>query len=438
MKIASFLSSLALFSASVASAATYDVYITGSTAGRSSVYTAIGNILSGETVTQSNSTLGSADQANFTNGTFGGDTYNIYCAWSGSAAGVQTLVNNSTVSFMSQTTGGTVVPTLTLVNTADIAFSDVFQSSTTFGSTTLQDVNTIVLPFRFYSSEGSPITNVTPQLFQVLAGLGTMPLAPWVGAASPANEGAGVVLAGRDNGSGTRITTMAETGVGAFAAVVQYQPSTFSPAGAAFQTLAGVTATASSPVLTHTALTTAAVAGQPVTGTGVPAGATILSVDSPTQITLSANMTTGGAPTNIRIDRTITGVTNIGNGGASSGGTVASYVSANTTLTVDGRSPCYVLSYLGLSDGSTASSAGAIACAYNGVVYNADAVRTGLYSLWGYLHMMNRDDINAGAALFKAELATALDTIPGSSGIQLSTMRVERAADGGNITPSAY
>lgn len=421
-----FLALVALGFATASQAATFDVYITGSTAGRSSVHTAIQNILTGETTTQNNAALGSAGLANFTGGTFGGNTYNVYCSWSGSATGVGSLVNNSNVAFMTQTSGGVIGSPTTFNHTADIAFSDVFQTSTSFQALTLNDFTTIVLPFKFFTSEGSPVTNVTPQLAQYLYQNGLVPLALFTGSA--ADEGKGVVSCGRDNGSGTRITTMAETGVGAFSSLVQYQP-TLSFTNFA---LTGVTTNGTTTV-THNAADPALSVNQPIRGTGIPAGAKVSSITNSTTFVLNV-AAAAGSPTDVRAGQNVAAHTNIGDGGASSGGTVASYAAATTEgLTQGGKSPCYYVTYLGLSDGNTATTDGAVECKYNGVTYSAANVQNGLYSLWGYLHLMTRPDVNAGADGFATQLVTTLDGLPGGSGLQLSLMRVSRLADGANI-----
>ena len=425
-----FLTLVALGLATASQAATFDVYITGSTAGRASVHTSIQNILTGETTSQDNAALGSANRANFTGGTFGGNTYNVFCSWSGSAAGVGSLVNNSNVAYMTQISGGFIASPTTFNHVADIAFSDVFQTSTVFSAVTLNDFTTVVLPFMFMTSEGSPVTNVTPQLAQYLYIVGSMPLALFTG--NSAHETAGVVACGRDGGSGTRITTMAETGVGAFGSLVQYQP-TLSFTNAA---LTGVSITPDGITVTHAAVTPALQVNQPIRGTGIPAGARVATVIDTTHFTLTlAGSSTGALPDgSLRAGQNVAAHTNVGNGGASSGGTVAGYVAANTVgLTQDGRSPCYYVSYLGVSDGATALTDGAVECQYNGVTYSAANVRNGLYSLWGYLHLMTRPDVNAGAEGFATQLTTTLDGLPGASGIQLSTMRVSRLADGGNV-----
>ncbi len=419
---------LTLGLASAVQAATYDVYITGSTAGRASVFDSLAQMLTGETVTKDNATLNSANKANFTGGTYNSDTYNVYCSWSGSAAGVQSVTSQANVVFMAEIDGGTYGTPTALNHVADIAFSDVFQSSTNFQSPTLTDATTVVLPFKFMTSEGSPITNVTPQLAQVLFQGNVQPLALFTGL--NADHGKGVIGSGRDNGSGTRITTMAEVGVGAFSSVTQYTPNTTG----SNQSISGIVHTAGTAVVDHTVLGTTLIVGQPITGTNIPVGATVSVVNSTTQFTMDVNST--GAISSVRCGQNAATATAIGNNGASSGSSVAGYVAAHTSgLTVGGKTPCYVLGYIGLSDGATALTNGAVECQYNGVTYSATAVYEGRYSLWGYLHMMHRDDAPAGAVLLAAGLATNLDDFPGSSGLKKSLMQVERLADGGNITP---
>lgn len=57
------------------------------------------------------------------------------------------------------------------------------------------------------------------------------------------------------------------------------------------------TRTNGNPIITGLASTTGFVTGMPVSGTGIPAATTISTVDSSTQITLSANATSGGTAT---------------------------------------------------------------------------------------------------------------------------------------------
>ena len=63
-----------------------------------------------------------------------------------------------------------------------------------------------------------------------------------------------------------------------------------------FRTFTGTTSV-SSPTVTAITSTLGLMPRMPITGTGIPAATTILSVDSATQITLSANATAAGSPT---------------------------------------------------------------------------------------------------------------------------------------------
>jgi hypothetical protein len=63
--------------------------------------------------------------------------------------------------------------------------------------------------------------------------------------------------------------------------------------GVSASTQNGTTAL-TSPIVTALTSTAGLNVGQPVSGTGIPAGATILSIDSPTQIHISTNATAAG------------------------------------------------------------------------------------------------------------------------------------------------
>jgi hypothetical protein len=260
---------IALGSAHMASAVT--VYITGSSAYRGATQTAIMKLLGSTNGTSfGNATIGtfgytgtsglnSANAAIF-KGSYGGSPIIIKTSWSGSAAGIQTVGatnNNFTVGFLvdgtTTTSAGTNNATDprakgngTDVHVPDIAMSDVYQGSTNFQGTfnsvaysNLTDNVVGVVAFRFVKSKGaaSGITNMTPQLAQATwIGLGTCPLALYTG--NSTDQGTLVRATGRDADSGTRITAFAESGIGAFTAVQQYD--TASEALYAAQTINGI------------------------------------------------------------------------------------------------------------------------------------------------------------------------------------------------------
>jgi hypothetical protein len=128
-----------LFAASTVQAQV-DIYITGSTAFRANAYRSI-RALYGANLTGQNP----ADPASSANivtwsGTipalFGGQTVTVHASYSGSAAGVQALVQNTSQNYLTSASAG--VTNLTS-HQADLAFSDVFQATTLFTTPALID-----------------------------------------------------------------------------------------------------------------------------------------------------------------------------------------------------------------------------------------------------------------------------------------------------------
>jgi len=117
---------------------------------------------------------------------------------------------------------------------------------------------------------------------------------------------------------------------------------------------------------------------------------------------------------------------NVGDGGYASGGDLASRLGGTGTLAVG---------YLGLSDATTAITAGAKALTYNGVAFSNAAVQNGSYTFWSYYQQI-RNELPAGPALSLYEtVKAALIALPsGSSSVKLTDMLVERQADGATVT----
>lgn len=380
---------IALGCAGMASAQT-KIYITGSSAYRSSVHPAIMKLLGGSATTlpagasygYTGSSLNGANAAIF-KGTYGGQAVTIKVSWSGSAAGIQTVAAGSnafTVGFLPDavSTSTTGVNGLTDPRPAGnpreaavphIALSDVYQGSTPFldafsGVNYLPLVDNIVgvIPFQFVKSRGAAagITNMTPQLAQATwIGLGNCPLALYTG--NPAHQTTLVYATGRDPDSGTRISAFAESGIGVFTSVRQYDP------GAATE-----------PAL---------YAAQTVNGINFAAG----------------------------------------EGGESSGGTLA----GTTKMGKTGLTKSYV-SYMGVSDATALTTNGGAALTYNGVPYSLAAVQQGQYTFWSYEHLMYRDSLSGTPLTFAEGLRDQLLTVDGSP--LLSTMNVVRGGDGGVVT----
>jgi hypothetical protein len=249
-------------------------------------------------------------------------------------------------------------------DTAEIAYSDVFQGSTIYKTPTLNDDTAGIIPFKFFASKDAPttLTNITSLQARNLFGSGYIPLAIITG--NSTDQATYIYSTGRDPDSGTRITTMAEIGYGVYGAVQQYQPTVASGA---------VTATALWPA------------------------------------TVTGNVTTVAE----------------GNGGASSGSTVKTYLEANGFAGGFG-----LISYLGASDWSLVAKE----LSYNGVAYSTDNVKQGNYTFWGYLHQMRHSSLSGTSLTFYNLLLTAVraDT---SWLVKTADMAVQRSEDGGLVNP---
>ena len=226
-----YLATIAALGLGLASASA-QVDITGSTAGRASVHQQILALLSGESYAYTGTNINNASKAIFT-GTYNNSTITVRVAWSGSATGLIDLQANNNVAFLSTATpissGGTSSANANLVEPgpADVAFSDVFVTSTTAPATGLVNKNTYVIPFKWVASAAAnsypAFDNVTPAALRQLYTTSTLPLSQFTGNAT--DKTVTVVATGRDSGSGTRITSMADMGYGVFAEVVQAEPS---------------------------------------------------------------------------------------------------------------------------------------------------------------------------------------------------------------------
>lgn len=221
--------------------------LTGSTAGRSAVTTQIQAILTGESAAWvGNASVTSAGKAIFYGGNFNGTPVTVRTFWSGSAAGVRDVadalrLNNSYIVSnyagpVARNDAAALAPS-SAATVSEIGFSDVFQSSTEFTANPLtQEDSVSVLPFVFVKNDGAPaaLTNMTSEAFKALfSGLGTAPMSLFTGNAGDSSTT--IFATGRNNESGTRITTLAVTGTGVFANLTQYQgsgdPATLTPFG---------------------------------------------------------------------------------------------------------------------------------------------------------------------------------------------------------------
>src|SRR5271157_1548875 len=230
---------LALSTAGVAQAQTV-IHITGSTAFRSAVHTAIKSILTNYTYGYTGASYGGANQAIFTGTALTNNiSVIIKTSWSGSLAGIETVsqaVPSTVGTFLTNTTpqsgGGTsnapgnydpaVIP--------EVAMADGFQATSQYPSPQLKQQVVGVVSFKFLKNAGAPagLTNLTPLLAQALWNNGSLPLSMFTG---NTNDASTIVYAiGRDPDSGTRKTALLETGVQSYISsltptiVLQYEP----------------------------------------------------------------------------------------------------------------------------------------------------------------------------------------------------------------------
>jgi len=283
------------------------------------------------------------------------------------------------------TTNAAISPSSTMV--ARMAFSDVYKESTTAASAALTDSRPAVIPFRFVKNRGSSasLTNVTAQQVRSLWNNNGVPLGLFTGNIADTSK---VIGLGRDNGSGTRITVLAETKYGIGNLVQQWKTTTTGTAGS----------------------------------TGVVTKAQIWGVGD------GVGSTTGG------------------NGGYTSGSFIAAAMGCTSNgvelYEEDGVSlidtvDVTMLAWLGLGDTNVATGTGATALPYEGVNYTADAVYNGSYTLWGYLHLYY-PTLTTDENTFRTGLNTQLanSSVLGSNGLVFSNMQCARTSDGGIVAAS--
>lgn len=360
--------------AATASAQTV-IRITGSTAYRGATHTAITKILNaGFTYGYTGGTLSGASQAIFTGtaNVAGNPAVIIKTGWSGSVGGVQTVSKNLNVNFLPNSTTQSTGGTSGATAGTEAGIPDVAMSDTFQSSTDF----------------------ITPVLRDTVVGV--VPF-KWV-----ANAGA---PAGLNNVTPQLAQALWSSG--------QIPLSLFS----------GLTADAT--------ITVNAIGRDPDSGTRLTAfaesGVGVSSIVTQFQPTVSGGAVTSQQPWPAS---TINGIpVAVGNGGYASGGTLAG-VMGNTSLAGIGG---YYITYLSTGDATTAINAGGKELAYNGVTYSLTALQEGLYTFWGYEHLMYRNSYTGTGKTVADKLATQLRTVDAT--VLTGTMKVNRATDGGLITP---
>ncbi len=409
----SLLAGLAAFGFASSASAQTVINITGATAFRAGAHIAIREILAdgGDIANVKYCWVGEAGENGFRNsnriiveGTIGGQPYIIRTNQNGSTQGVRSVALQETPpnfnyldvaktaslriaggQNLSAATVDNADPGINLTEPGVIgrfSFSDVAQEISNTPSPVLPGAQVGVVPFVFIANVGAPpgITNMTDQLHDAQWSLGQLPLSMYTG--NPADTKP-VLNTGRNNGSGTRATILAETQYGPFRNVVQW--------GGPNDDVFGISG-----------------------GEG------------------------GGSVTELQ---------NLGNGGHSSNRYVRKFLareSSNVTIGGVPGNDVVIVSYLTLSDASVITDVtgnpgvGARALTYNGMAYSEDKVKSGQYSLWGYQWFYKSADFtpeeDAFFNTFVAAIPATLDPI--ATGIPIPDMLVTRqGGDGGIILP---
>lgn len=405
------LTGLAAFGVSSLASAQTVINITGATAFRAGAHLAILDILDdGNPGSAKYCWIGANNLNGFlgsnriiAEGFIGGAPFIIRTNQNGSTQGVKSVVLQTTppnFSYLDVTATAAdrvVSPGLGLASDAGktvpnviarFAFSDVDQALSETPTPALPGAPVGVVPFVFISNVGADaksavpgaLNNMTDQLHEAQWSLGELPLSMYTG--NPADNAVRVLNSGRNNGSGTRATILAETRYGAFTSVVQY---------------GGPNSTAN-------------ISGSEGTGT----------------VNTLVNLGNGGYSSNSFVRQNLARTTD--------------------AVSVDGgpAESIVLVSYLTLSDASVVTDVvgnpgvGARDLTYNGFAYTEDHVKNGQYSLWGYQQFYGSTDItNAEQDFFDAFVAAIPDTLdPIVTGIPISEMNVTRfGGDGGIILP---
>lgn len=409
-----FLAGLAALAISSPASADVAIRITGSTAFRSNTHTAL--------TTGTPTGLGFTQTA-FTGTSGSGAKYSIYekgtspnkiiikANWTGSVGGILTVAQQRTdVKWLPDIGTGTPVVAAGGSNSEnsaatdgvppDIAFSDVFQSTTVFKTPQLADAICGINQFRLVTNFGpggvNPITSVNSQQIRALLTSATgLPLSVFTGNAADTARVYGI---GRDPDSGTRVTQLAETGLNPNGTVVHWSPTSGNG------TVSGISGTA-------------------------------INALEPWPATTLFDINYGQ-----------------GNSGYASGGDLARVMRYDTSaVSVSGgaAAPCYFIAAVSKSDAATVLAAhnppttvgggpGKIVKFNNGddpafnSVQIAEATKNGTIPFWSYLHCMH-NGLTGEKLTFYTDLTLLLKNSV-SSDIKLDDMKVERVIDGATIT----
>lgn len=367
-----FIAGVATVSLSSVAHAQTELRLTGSTAFRSATHEAIKKIFApGYRAAHTTGNLSGAGQAIFS-GTVNGEDVIIRTSWSGSVGGVQTVTQNLNVNFLP----ASALPV----------------SGTTVNATTGTEpaIPDVALADNYQSA--TPFTS--PVLTDTIVGV--IPFR-WVAS----------------KGSPAGLTNINPQLAQALFGSGSVALSLFT--GSAADEGQKVWATGRDPD-SGTRLTTFA-------ESGIGVGAAVVQY----QPVISSTVVTSQVPWPVTV---VNGITfQQGNGGYSSGNSLVTTMQA-TTSAING----FYVSYMGLSDATSAINGGAVGLNYNGVPYTLDNVKNGLYTFWCYEHLLYKSTLTGVKKTVADTLATQIATV--DAPIKQSEMRVVRQTDGGVVTPN--
>lgn len=359
------------------------INITGATAFRAaannSILTLMGGAGTAEYTFTGTQGLGGSNRVLF-KGNIAGQPYIVRTSWSGSTQGILDLADANEIQFL-KTTVATNTDGINNPGTVDDfevavarwAFSDVDQLLSQRPNAPLGGGPVGVVPFIFIAGQGAPSTldNMTDQLHNALWKQGVLTASMFTG--NEADTGL-IYATGRNDGSGTRATILAETQYGAFTPVIQFN---------------------------------CAFTGDRQTGTltGTPF--------------LFAPGGNGGNSSNSGVRELLTR--------PGTGFSFVSYLTVSDALAATGYNPL---------TNTVSGGEGAVAMTYNGQRYSVDNVLNGAYTLWGYQQFYAAPDLTLGEQDFDTVLRNTIPSSMGNAGIPIPDMAVERSGgDGGLISP---
>lgn len=358
---------LGLASAGLAGAQTHYVYMSGSTAARNAVYATLSTTAVFDAVptitTQGNSAPNKANYMTFV-GNIGGLPFSVKCEWSGSEAGVADIALNQSENFLQDgAASSSSSPGPFVSEVVDLAMADAAVQFSQNPRAAITGTKVCVIPFEFVKEVGSAsdLVNLTDDQFRQ-AITGGAKLALFTANSADTNF---VYITGRDNGSGTRVNFLGETGYGIFTPAYQVELATN---GAMLDPLGD---------------------GSYLTDDGVSGYSSGGFVAAQMGVNCSAT-----------VDMVNTGHTGIN-----------------------------VIGYLGISDGNTAIALGATQLSYNGVLESPTAIIEGQYGIWGneYCYHKNAASTDATTVFGKLTANTGITAkSDGSTTIDLNLMHATR------------